>query len=126
MNRPPEEQRSCRPRDFALLWLAGEQGPPRSRARDQQADLAGARLVREVLDRLVAADPEPEDWEPCLSRIIDEIDGPEGPTRSVAILLSDQWRAACFIPGFWEFLLGQAVNRDEPRALADPRERSGN
>jgi len=47
-----------RPRDLALLLLASGELSPRQRARDQQADLAGAGLKRCVLAELVARDPE--------------------------------------------------------------------
>src|SRR5262249_46373002 len=73
-----------RPRDLALLLLASGDLLPRQRARDQQADLAGLRLKRTVLDRLMALDPEPEDLEAALVRIVEEAGPPTGPQRAVA------------------------------------------
>ena len=81
--------------------------------------------MRDVLDRLVAADPDPEDWESCVSRIIAEIGDPEGPTRSVAMLLGEAWRNACDVPGFWEFLLRQAIARDPSSPSLGPLDPSG-
>ena len=65
-----------RPRDLALLLLAAGGEPPRQRARDQQADRAGAEIRRRVLDRLAALDPEPEDFEATLARIVAEFEVP--------------------------------------------------
>ena len=47
-----------RPGDLALFLLASGETMPRKRARDQQADIAGLELKRQVLDMLISIDPE--------------------------------------------------------------------
>jgi hypothetical protein len=103
-----------RPRDFALLLLAPGDGPPRQRARDQQADRAGLALRHRVLSALAAADPEPDELEAALLSIVEGLGPPTGPTRGVALALLEEWRAACAAPGWLELLLNEAVRG--PRA----------
>ncbi len=98
-----------RPSDLALLHLAAADAPPRARARDQQADLAGLDLSRRVLDALVELDPEPDELEAALSAIVARLGPPEGPTRAVCALLRDEWRAAALQPHFADWLLGEAL-----------------
>jgi len=102
-----------RPRDLALLLLASGDLLPRQRARDQQADRAGLDLKRRVLDRLAALDPEPDDMEAALLRIVEEIGPPEGPTRAVALVVRDEWLTACVSPEWVAQLLGEAASAGE-------------
>src|SRR5438445_1204871 len=94
---PPAGQ-PLRPRDLALLLLASGDLRPRKRARDQQADGVGLELKRRILDRLAALDPEPRDIEAALVRIVEEIGRPAGPARAVALVVREEWQAACGSP----------------------------
>src|SRR5205823_15084165 len=96
MDRPAEALTSeeRRPRDLALLLLAIGTDPPRARARDQQADRAGAALRREVLDRLAALDPEPADLDAALASIVAALGEPTGPTRGVCSQVRHEWDQA--------------------------------
>jgi hypothetical protein len=105
---PPEP---LRPRDLALLLLASGDLAPRERARDQQADLAGLELKRRVLDRLAALDPEPADVEAALVRIVEQIGPPDGPTRAVAAMVREEWRAACVAPEWVAHLIAEAARQ---------------
>jgi hypothetical protein len=105
-----------RPRDFALLLLASGDTRPRQRARDQQADRAGAELKRRVLERLAALDPEPAGLEAALLHIIEEIGSPEGPTRALALGLREEWQAACAAPEWVAHLLDEALRTGEEQA----------
>lgn len=98
-----------RPRDLALLLLATGGGPPRQRARDQQADLAGVELHRRVLDRLAALDPEPEDCEAALARIVAEFGEPTGPTRGVCLRVRQEWEECRATPSAWAWLIAEAI-----------------
>ena len=113
----PDEPR--RPRDFAVLMLAIGTGPPRTRARDQQADVAGGELLGNILDRVAAADPEAEDFETTLARIVVEIGDPTGPTRAVCSQLLEEWSQTQNAPGAWPWLIAEALERTgrghEPR-----------
>jgi|GEM_PF-6004368 len=77
-----------RPGDFARIWLAASGSPPRARARDQQADLAGEALRQRVLNRLIVLDPDPEELEATLLAVIMEFGEPAGPTRGVCTATS--------------------------------------
>jgi len=100
---------SMRPRELALLLLAASGKPPRKRARDQQADRAGLALKRQLLDRLIGLDPDPEAVETTLARIVLEIGSPTGPSRAIAGSVRDELEAAQQNPAFIEQLLGDAV-----------------
>lgn len=98
-----------RPHDLAVLLLASRELLPRQRARDQEPDLAGLALKRRVLDRLAALDPEPEDLEWTLMKIVDEFGPPTGPTRAIAVSVLEEWTTACASPEFVALLVGQAA-----------------
>jgi hypothetical protein len=102
-----------RPRDLACLLLASGDLLPRKRARDQQADRAGLDLKRRILDRVAALDPEPAELEAALVRIVDELGPPTGPSRALATLVRDEWRAACAAPEWVEHLLSEATRANE-------------
>jgi hypothetical protein len=112
-----------RPRDLALLLLASGDLMPRQRARDQQADIAGLELKRRLLDRLAALDPEPAELEAALARIIEEVGPPHGPTRAVAVLIRDEWQAACAAPEWVLHLLREGTTRDESAGGSSRRAR---
>jgi hypothetical protein len=106
----PSPSPSPRPRDFALLRLAALTGPPRDRARDGQADLAGMAIERAILDALVAHDPEPDTLEAALAGIVATGPGPDGPRRAVAALLLREWREASASPSYWAWLVAEGVH----------------
>jgi hypothetical protein len=113
-----------RPRDLALLLLASGDLRPRLRARDQEADRTGLELKCSVLDRLAALDPEPEELDATLMRIVDEIGAPTGPSRAVAQSFQEDWQAAVAAPEWVAHLLSEAAQHsqeDERRARRIPR-----
>lgn len=112
-----------RPKDLADLLLAGGDLLPRARARDQQADLAGMDLKREVLIRLSALDPEPEEVDAALARIIEAIGEPSGPTRGICLSVRSDWDAACQSPSFVAWLLEEAVRESSGRPRKGKRDR---
>ena len=110
-----------RPRDLALLLLAIGGGLPRQRARDQQADLAGADLHRRVLDRLAVLDPDPADCPKALSRIITELGEPSGPTRAICVRVQQEWEECQASEPVWSWLLSEALEAGQE----SPRRRRG-
>jgi hypothetical protein len=107
---------SLRPGDFARIVLASRGAPPRARARDQQADLAGEAVRQEILNRLIVLDPDPTDLEAALLTIVADLGGPAGPTRGVCTAIRQEWEMARISPEYWDFLVGQALASDAPRA----------
>ena len=98
-----------RPKDLAHFMLASGELLPRQRARDQQADLTGMALKREVLLRLTALDPEPEELDTALAQIIQALGEPSGPTRGICLNIRYDWDAACQSPEFLAWLLDEAL-----------------
>ena len=98
-----------RPKQLADLLLAGGELMPRQRARDQHADLAGMELKRDVLTRLSALDPEPDELDAALMQIVDAIGAPAGPTRAICMSVRYDWDSACTSPDFVAWLLDEAL-----------------
>jgi hypothetical protein len=115
----------ARPGDFARILLAGDSAPPRARARDQQADLAGESLRRHVLHRLVALDPDPENLDEALLAIALEQAEPTGPARGVCSAIRQEWEMARLSPSYWSFLIAQALHADQAQARARKFPESG-
>jgi hypothetical protein len=109
-----------RPRDLALLLLASGDLRPRKRARDQQADRAGLEIKRRILEQVAALDPEPEELEAALLKMIDEMGAPSGPIRAVAAVVRDEWQVACSAPEWVSQLLSEAVNNSIDRPKTPP------
>jgi hypothetical protein len=87
---------------------------PRTRARDQQADMLGDALRRGVLNRLVIVDPEPESLEAALLSIAAEFGEPAGPVRAVCTAITQEWEMAQLSPAVWPFLISQAMQSGAP------------
>jgi hypothetical protein len=105
------------------MLLAAGGGPPRARARDQQADLAGEALRREILNRLVTLDPATEDMEQALLSIAGDLGQPSGPARAVGLSIRQEWEMARANPEYWSFLVREALqgeDRRPPRAFRFP------
>jgi len=111
--KPEFAEQPLRPGDFARVLLASGGDPPRARARDQQADMIGEAIKRRVLNRLVMLDPEPESLEAILLTIIEELGEPSGSTRAVCTAIAEEWEMARQSPGFWGYLIGQAMYTDQ-------------
>jgi hypothetical protein len=109
MTDPDPDHVQPRPRDLALMHLAAGGEPPRERARDQRADLIGGQLGRRVFDRLAALDPDPAELETALARIVLELGEPTGPTRALCALIRQEWETALYCPGFWPWLVSEAL-----------------
>jgi hypothetical protein len=114
-----------RPRDFALLLLAGGDTLPRQRARDQQADRAGMDLKRRVLNELVARDPDSDEMEAVLMEIVEELGPPTGPTRTMAALVLDEYGMALVVPSWVPHLVDEALHPPQPKGKRHGRELPG-
>jgi hypothetical protein len=109
LDSEPSWEAPLRPKDLADLLLAGGDMLPRQRARDQQADRAGMTLKQDVLLRLSALDPDPEQLDATLVHIINAIGEPTGPTRGICHSVRYDWDAACQSPAFTRWLIAEAL-----------------
>jgi hypothetical protein len=103
-----------RPGVWARLILASGNCVPRKRARDQQADLAGAALKRSMLERLVALDPDPAALVTVLQQIVQEHGNAPGPARALAVGLRDDFQSAAETPQLLAWLIEQAIEQRSP------------
>jgi len=103
-----------RPGEFAhglLLALEASEGRRRQRKRDQTPDALGLAIKREILERAVADDPHPDDFEHWLLEQC--LTAPsEGGARAMALQIFDEWRLAARSPAFTAWLAGGAVSDD--------------
>jgi hypothetical protein len=109
-----------RPRDLALLLLSSEELRPRKRMRSQYPDIAGMELKRRLLQAVADLDPESEDLDATLARLIDELGPPSGPIRALAIGFRDDWHGLTSNPGWVEQLREEAARapgEDDGRRL---------
>jgi hypothetical protein len=66
-------------------------------------------LKRCLLQRVTDLDPEPDDLEATLARLIDELGPPPGPIRALAIGFRDDWRGLADNPAWLEQLREEAA-----------------
>jgi hypothetical protein len=105
-----------RPADVcrALLGaLDASEGRRRRRKRDQTPDAIGLALKRRLLERAVADDPEPGDFEGwLLARCLDERTASVGAARAMARDVLAEWRLARDAPAFRDWLAAGAPSDD--------------
>ncbi len=79
-----------------LAALEGAEGQRRKRKRDQTPDAIGLAVKRALLERAVAADPEPEAFEAWLINYSQTCVAAElaGPASAMARSVFDEWRLA--------------------------------
>jgi hypothetical protein len=88
---------SPRPREICrelLAALDAAEGRRRRRKRDTTPDAIGLTIKRELLERAVAADPEPEGFEAWLHEQCLRAGGSEGGVRAMALSIFEEWRLA--------------------------------
>ena len=106
-----------RPADFSrglLAALEASEGRRRRRQRDTTADAIGLGIKRALLERAVADDPEPDDFEAwlvehCL-RAADTVS--VGGARAMALEIFNEWRLAACSPEFSAWLARGAASDD--------------
>lgn len=101
-----------RPRDLALLLLASEELRPRKRMRTQHPDVVGQELKRCLLQRVAELNPEADNLDTTLARLIDELGAPPGPIRALAIGFRDDWQGLASNPAWVEQLREEAAREE--------------
>jgi hypothetical protein len=102
-----------RPRELALLQLGSEELQPRQRMRGQAPDRIGLELKRQLLRKLADLDPEPEELDAALARLIDDLGLPTGPIRALALSFRDDWQELRAHPETVSLLFHQTIHSDE-------------
>jgi hypothetical protein len=97
-----------------LSALDASEARGRRRKRDQTPDRIGFGLKRDLLERAVREDPDPDAFEGwLLERCLDP--GPDasvGGVRAMALEVLTEWRLACSVPAFGTWLAGGAPSDD--------------
>lgn len=104
-----------RPRDICrelLAALEASEGRRKRRRRDTTPDAIGLAIKRDLLERAVAADPEPEDFEAWLHEQCLSAGGAEGGVRAMALSILEEWRLAHEAEAFRDWLSRGAPSDD--------------
>ena len=109
-----------RPRDVCrelLAALAASEGRRKRRKRDTTPDAIGLAIKRDLLDRAVTADPDPEAFEAWLLEQCAAAGPAEGGMRAMALSIFEEWRLALRAggEGFRDWLAQGAPSDDASR-----------
>src|SRR5437762_11706383 len=77
-----------------LAALDASEGRRRRRKRDTTPDAIGLTIKRDLLERAVAADAEPDAFEAWLGEQCLAAGGSEGGVRGMALSIFEEWRLA--------------------------------
>jgi len=107
-----------RPRDICrelLRALEASEGRRKRRKRDTTPDAIGLAIKRDLLDRAVAADPEPDEFEAWLLAQCAAAGPAEGGMRAMALSIFEEWRLAQDGTAFGDWLAQGAPSDDALR-----------
>lgn len=113
MTRPSEICREL------LAAVAASEGRRRRRQRDTTPDAIGLTIKQELLERAIAADPAPEEFETWLYAQCQAAGPGEGGVRAMALSIFEEWRLAHEAEAFRDWLARGAPSDDAPRAEAE-------
>lgn len=97
-----------------LLALDASEGRRKRRKRDTTPDAIGLGIKRDLLERAIAADPAPEDFEAWLVAQCASRGAAEGGVRAMAMSIYDEWRLAQDAEWFSAWLARGAPSDDTP------------
>jgi hypothetical protein len=95
-----------------LAALAASDGRRKRRTRDTTPDAIGLAVKRDLLERAVAADPEPEGFEAWLLAQCATAGPAEGGVRAMARSIFEEWRLARDAGSFRSWLAQGAPSDD--------------
>lgn len=101
-----------------LQTLAASEGRRKRRKRDTTPDAIGLGIKRDLLERAIAADPAPEDFEAWLVAQCTATGAADGGVRAMAMSVFDEWRLAQDADWFREWLGRGAPSDDTTRDAA--------
>jgi hypothetical protein len=111
------DRAGARPADICrelLGALEASEGRRRRRKRDTTPDAIGLTIKRELLERAVAADPAPAEFEAWLHAQCLAAGGAEGGVRAMALSIFEEWRLAHEAGSFRDWLARGAPSDDAP------------
>ena len=95
-----------------LAALDASEGRRRRRKRDTTPDAIGLTMKRELLERAVAADPDPDRFEEWLYEQCLAAGAADGGVRAMALSIFEEWRLAQEATAFGEWLARGAPSDD--------------
>lgn len=98
-----------------LNAIDASEGRRRRRKRDTTPDAIGLAVKRDLLERAVAADPDPEDFEAWLLEQCVGSGPAEGGVRAMARAIFEEWRLARDAVSFRSWLAEGAPSDDARR-----------
>ena len=98
-----------------LAALAASEGRRKRRKRDTTPDAIGLAIKLGLLERAIAADPEPDQFEAWLQQQCLAAGPGEGGVRAMALSIFDEWRLAQEADAFRDWLARGAPSDDAPR-----------
>lgn len=98
-----------------LNALDASEGRRRRRKRDTTPDAIGLAVKRDLLERAVAADPEPDNFEAWLLEQCAAVGPGEGGVRAMAVSIFEEWRLARDVGSFQTWLAQGAPSDDANR-----------
>ena len=109
MSRPGEVCREL------LAALEASEGRRKRRKRDTTPDAIGLAVKRDLLERAVAADPEPDEFEGWLLEQCAAAGPAEGGMRAMAVTIFEEWRLSRDAVSFRDWLAQGAPSDDASR-----------
>jgi hypothetical protein len=103
-----------------LAALDASEGRRQRRKRDTTPDAIGLAIKRDLLERTIAADPDPEDFEIWLNDQCLAAPEAEGGVRAMALSIFEEWRLAAEADAFREWLARGAPSDDAPTRNRSP------
>jgi hypothetical protein len=103
-----------------LAALEASEGRRQRRKRDTTPDAIGLAIKRDLLERAVAADPEPQAFESWLHEQCVGTGPAEGGVRAMALSIFEEWRLTLEAGAFHEWLARGAPSDDAPRGRRAP------
>jgi hypothetical protein len=95
-----------------LAALEASEGRRKRRKRDTTPDAIGLAVKRDLLQRAVAADPEPDEFEGWLLEQCAAAGPGEGGVRAMALSIFEEWRLSRNAVSFREWLAQGAPSDD--------------
>lgn len=98
-----------------LAALEASEGRRKRRKRDTTPDAIGLAVKRDLLERAVAADPEPDAFEGWLLEQCAAAGPEEGGMRAMALSIFEEWRLSRDAVSFRDWLAQGAPSDDASR-----------